>query len=246
MPQLDRQRRLWIYLPPGYGSGTESYPVLYMHDGQNLFSGKTSFSGEWGVDETLERMIKRNKLEKIIVVGIDNDPEFRLSEYSPFPFEYSGRLFQPQASEYAAFIVETLKPFIDSTYRTKAGREFTAVAGSSMGGLVSLYIGLQYQHVFSKVGAISSSFGICKEDLIRFINKQSKKYPMRFWIDTGTEESEIMEEKDYQIPVKNALISAGWRRGSEVKFRVFRGAEHNERHWRARLDKVLKFLYRKK
>jgi len=245
MPQLGRSRRLWIYLPPGYEDSDEHYQVLYMHDGQNLFSDKTSYSGEWGVDEVLEKLIEKNKINKIIVVAIDNDPLHRLNEYSPYLFEYEGMDFNPQADQYAAFIVETLKPYIDEQYRTKPSREHTAVMGSSMGGLISVYIGVKYQDVFSKVGALSSSFGVCKDGLIEFIETHPKKYPMRFWLDMGSKEIGNMDMDEYQIPVKDALIRAGWDKGQEVSFRVFHGAEHNEQSWNRRLDKVLKYLYKK-
>lgn len=245
IPQLKRTRRLWIYLPPGYENSEERYPVLYMHDGQNLFSSTTAFSGEWEVDETMEKLIQKNKIDEVIIVGIDNDPEHRLNEYSPYIFEYSGIEFRPQANEYAAFIVETLKPYIDENYRTKTSREHTAVMGSSMGGLISVYIGVKYQEVFSKVGALSSSFGICKDELVEFIAAHPKKYPMQFWLDMGSKEMGNMDLKEYQIPVKKALIKAGWNKGQEVKFRVFQGAEHNEQSWNKRFDKVLKHLYKK-
>ncbi len=244
MPQLKRSRRLWIYLPPGYENSDEHYPVLYMHDGQNLFDESSSFSGEWGVDETLEKMITNGKICKLIVVGIENHPEFRLNEYSPYLFEYSSFEFKPQAREYADFIVETLKPYIDNNYRTKPSREYTATAGSSMGGLVSVYIGVKYQSVFSKVGALSSSFGVCKDELVSFINEHPKEYPMRFWLDMGSEEMGNMDLNKYQIPVKNALINAGWNKENEIKFQIFPGAKHNEIYWRNRFDKVLKFLFK--
>lgn len=245
IPQLERTRRLWVYLPPGYENSDEHYPVLYMHDGQNLFSEESSYSGEWGVDEILEELIEKNKIEKMIVVAIDNDPLHRLNEYSPYLFEYAGLEFKPQASQYAAFIVETLKPYIDEQYRTKPTREHTAVMGSSMGGLISVYIGVKYQDVFSKVAALSSSFGVCKDGLIEFIETHPKKYPMHFWLDMGSKEMGNMDMDEYQIPVKDALIRAGWDKGQEVSFRVFHGAEHNEQSWNRRLDKVLKYLYKK-
>jgi predicted alpha/beta superfamily hydrolase len=245
MPQLERTRRLWVYLPPGYENCNDHYSVLYMHDGQNLFSEESSFSSEWGVDEIIEELIEKNEIEKMIVVAIDNDPKYRLNEYSPYLFEYAGLEFKPQANQYATFIVETLKPYIDEQYRTKPSREHTAVMGSSMGGLISVYIGVRYQDVFSKVGALSSSFGVCKDGLIEFIDAHPRKYPMQFWLDMGSEEMGNMDLNEYQIPVKNALIRAGWDKDQEVSFKIFQGAEHNEQSWNRRLDKVLKHLYKK-
>ena len=246
MPQLERSRRVWIYLPPGYKNSLKRYPVMYMHDGQNLFSDSTSFSGEWGIDETLEKMIKGKEIPKMIVVGIENHPRYRLDEYTPFPFEYHEQEINAEAQLYGRFLVETLKPYIDKHYRTKKGRKFTAVSGSSMGGLVSVYLALEYQDIFSKVGALSSAFGVCRDDLIGFIAQHPKKYPIRFWLDAGTEEGENMEIEINQIPIRNALIAAGWKEGREVNFKIYEGAEHNESYWRQRFGDVLEFLWDKK
>jgi pullulanase len=242
MPQLDRTRRIWIYLPPGYEQSRKRYPVLYMHDGQNLFADSTSFSGEWGVDETLERMIADGSVPPMIVVGIENS-QYRLSEYSPFDFEYKG-MHKGLASAYVRFIVETLKPYIDEHFRTKPGRKFTAIAGSSMGGLVSVYAAVTYQNVFSKVGALSSSFGVCRDDLVDYILAHPKKYIIRFWLDLGSEESEEMEYDVNQRPVIDALLAAGWKDNREVKFTLYEGARHHERYWRNRFSDVLLYLYK--
>jgi predicted alpha/beta superfamily hydrolase len=243
IPQLQRTRRIWIYLPPGYHESKKNYPVLYMHDGQNLFSDASSFSGEWGVDETLEKLIANKKLPKMIVVGIDNS-EYRLSEYTPFGFDYHGHEVIPEAEQYGKFLIETLKPYIDENYRTKRGRRHTGVAGSSMGGLVSTYLAVKYQDVFSKVGALSSSFGVCRDEMIKYIEHNPKEYPIRFWLDMGSEEAGNMELTENQIPVINALLQAGWKDGKEVKFEVYEGATHNERYWRARFDEVLMYLFK--
>jgi len=243
MPQLDRYRRLWIYLPPGYDKGNKKYPVLYMHDGQNLFSDATSFSGEWGVDETLEELISQKKIPKMIVVGIENS-QYRMSEYAPFFIHYLQYEIDGEAQEYGKFLVETLKPYIDKKYRTKPGRKTTALAGSSMGGLVSTFLGIKYQEVFSKVGALSSSFGVCRDEMIEFIKQNPKKHPMRIWMDIGSEEAGYMELNENQIPVKIALIEAGWIEGKEVKFKVFEGAKHNESYWRERFDEALLYLFK--
>lgn len=244
MPQLGRTRRIWIYLPPGYEKGSQRYPVMYMHDGQNLFADSTSFSGEWGVDETLQRMIMDKSIPKMIVVGIDNHPQFRLEEYTPFGFEYRGDKIDPEAQLYGQFIVETLKPYIDKHYKIKRGRRYTAVAGSSMGGLVSVYLALEYQDIFSKVGALSSAFGVCRDDFISYISQHPKEYSIRFCLDAGTEEGANMEIESNQIPVKQALIDAGWQDGKEVNFRIYEGAEHHESYWRERFGEVLEFLWR--
>ncbi|MGN6249399.1 MAG: alpha/beta hydrolase-fold protein, partial [Ginsengibacter sp.] len=134
IPQLKRTRRIWIYLPPEYKNSAKRYGVLYMHDGQNLFDAATSYSGEWGVDEYLDSIANKNEKE-VIVVGIDNGLSKRMSEYNPWEFENFGK---GEGDQYVDFLVKNLKPFIDEHYRTLKNKANTFIAGSSMGGLISL------------------------------------------------------------------------------------------------------------
>jgi len=158
MPQLYRTRKIWIYLPPDYSTSKKKYPVLYMHDGQNLFDEYTSGYGEWGVDECLDSIIKKGK-PGCIVVGIDNGPK-RMNEYNPYEFSDHG---PGEGDAYILFLVETLKPYIDKHYRTMSSRENTFIAGSSMGGLISYYAMLRYPDVFGKAGIFSASFWIAPQ-----------------------------------------------------------------------------------
>jgi predicted alpha/beta superfamily hydrolase len=154
MPQLDRNRTIWLYLPTDYHSTTKSYPVLYMHDGQNLFDHATSFVGEWEIDETLDSLAKLG-YEVPIVVGINNGQQRRIDELTPWPNDkYGGG----DGEAYLKFLTETLKPKIDSAYRTKPQARHTGIMGSSLGGLISFYGGLAYNHVFGIIGAFSPSF----------------------------------------------------------------------------------------
>ncbi|MBI5958142.1 MAG: alpha/beta hydrolase, partial [Chloroflexi bacterium] len=152
-PQLDNQRRLFVYLPPSYGQTGRRYPVVYMHDGQNLFDAALSFSGEWQVDETLEALSAEGI--EAIVVGIPNlDGEItgaRLDEYGPFPSVLRGGR-GGRGAEYVAFIADTVKPLIDADFRTLPDRDHTSTAGSSMGGLISLYAFFARPEVFSRAG----------------------------------------------------------------------------------------------
>lgn len=153
IPQLNRQRRIWLYLPPDYATTDRSYPVLYMHDGQNLFDPGTSFAGEWEVDETLDALFSEGD-PGIIVVGIDNGGSHRLAEYTPWPNpQYGGG----EGDAYVDFLTETLKPYIDANYRTLPEAEHTGIMGSSLGGLISLYGALREPEVFGKVGVFSPS-----------------------------------------------------------------------------------------
>ena len=154
IPQLDRTRGIWIYLPPDYDTDYKYYPVLYMHDGQNLFEDTTSFMGEWGVDETLDSLFA-NGYEVPIVIGINNGGMQRIEELTPWSNEkYGGG----DGDLYMQFIVESLKPEVDKRYRTLPEAINTAIFGSSLGGLISVYGGLKYNNAFHKIGAFSPSF----------------------------------------------------------------------------------------
>ena len=177
MPQLQRSRRVWLYLPPGYDApgNTARYPVLYMHDGQNVFDAATSYVGEWGVDETLDSLAAAG-VTAPIVVAVDHGGERRLDEYSPWrneTFRWPGS--DPDApaapgpgpggegEAYVEFLTTTLKPTIDARFRTLPGRETTGILGSSMGGLISLYAALRHPDVFGRVGVFSPAFWFAPE-----------------------------------------------------------------------------------
>ena len=159
IPQLNRTRRVWIYLPPTYNSSTKKYPVLYMHDGQNVFDDATSFSGEWGVDEALDTLGLKTK--ECIVVGIDNGGDKRLNEYCPYDFSLpGGQKGKGEGNLYLQFLAKTLKPFIDKKYRTIKESKNTFIAGSSMGGLISMYAVLEYPKIFGGAGVFSPAFWV--------------------------------------------------------------------------------------
>ncbi len=153
IPQLNRNRRIWIYLPNEYENNKKQYPVLYMHDGQNIFDEYTASFGEWGIDECLDSLIAAGK-KPCIVVGIDNGTK-RMNEYNPFAFSEFG---EGEGDKYVGFIAQTLKPFIDKQYRTLSSKENTIIAGSSMGGLISYYAMIKEPQVFGKAGIFSPAF----------------------------------------------------------------------------------------
>jgi predicted alpha/beta superfamily hydrolase len=155
MPGLGRKRQVRLYLPPGYATSGKRYPVLYMHDAQNLFDDATAYAGEWKVDETLNALARSGQLE-LIVVGIDNGLEKRMQELNPWPSSYGAG----EGRQYMDFIVNVVKPLIDAQYRTQPGREHTAIMGSSMGGLISHYAIDQYPEVFSKAGIFSPAYSM--------------------------------------------------------------------------------------
>ncbi|MCO6041449.1 alpha/beta hydrolase-fold protein [Thermococcus alcaliphilus] len=238
IPQLgNRERRIWVYLPPDYNQSNRRYPVLYMHDGQNLFDQATSFAGEWQVDETLERLFKEKGFA-IIVVGIDNGGDKRIDEYSPWVNSGYGRGGEGDA--YVRFIVETLKPYIDSKYRTLPNE--TGIMGSSLGGLISIYAGFKYPEVFKYVGAMSSAFWFNPE-IYEFV-KNSTAGPEKIYIDWGT-----LEGKDPEAYIETnkklveILKEKGYREGVNLMVIEEKGAIHNEYYWARRFPNAVLWLF---
>lgn len=184
IPQLKRTRRVTVYLPENYETDTKKrYPVLYMHDGQNLFDDATSFSGEWGVDEFLDTQ----KDKACIVVAIDHGNDKRLTEYNPYN---NDRFGAGEGKAYVSFLAKTLKPFIDKKFRTSKSREKTFVAGSSMGGLISLYAVIVYPKVFSAAGVFSPAFHVAGSELLKDIEKAEIAQDIRLFMYAGKKESD--------------------------------------------------------
>lgn len=151
-------RRIWVYLPPSYASTGKKYPVLYMHDGQNLFDTYTSGYGEWGVDEVLDSLIAKGAPE-CIVIGVDNAGAERMREYNP----YDSKFGEAKGKQYVDFLANTLKPYVDKNYRTQPDVKHTSIAGSSMGGLISMYAIAMYPKIYGKAGIFSPAFWIGKK-----------------------------------------------------------------------------------
>ncbi len=238
---LENIRDVIVYLPPGYGSEDwRRYPVLYLHDGQNLFDSATAFGGtEWQVDETAERLMSRGSLPPLIIVGIYNTGEHRIDEYTPTadPRQKRGG----KADSYGRFIIEELKPFIDRRYRTLAGPEFTGLGGSSLGGLVSLYLGLKYPYVFSKLMVMSPSVWWDYGFILRYVKALPAKPSTRIWLDIGTKEGTFTPS--YVRELRDLLIAQGWRLNADLRFKEVRGGQHNERAWAKRVGAAMRFLY---
>lgn len=236
MPQLNRKRKIWIYLPKGYATVGKSYPVLYMHDGQNLFNEQTAANGEWGVDETLDSIQKITGKE-CIVVGIENGKDKRMSEYTPYNFTYNKTTVQAEGKEYIEFIVQTLKPFIDSKYRTKKAPEFTGIAGSSLGGLISYYALIKYPTIFGSAGIFSPSFWLssqCFSDAETFITTTNP----RFYFYGGGRESTTMVADIKKI----AATLSGKNNNYQITTSIDPLGEHNEKNWRREFPAFYKWL----
>lgn len=224
MPQLNRSRRIWLYLPNDYATTTKTYPVIYLQDGQNLFDNLTAFSGEWEVDETL-RAKQLQGDSGVIVVGIDNGGGQRINEYSPWVnAQYGGG----QGNLYMDFIVQTLKPHIDSLYRTKPDRLNTAIGGSSMGGLISLYGTLQHQSVFGKALIFSPSLWFSPA-LWPFIAQQGRTQDFKLYLLAGGQESANMVTQMNQL--YQDLLAAGFS-PAELNLVIKADGQHSEWFWK--------------
>ncbi|MBM7112464.1 alpha/beta hydrolase [Archangium primigenium] len=238
-------RRLIVWLPPGYDTpgDTRRYPVLYMHDGQNLMDALTAFARvEWNVDETAEALVRAGRVEPVIIVGIYNTGMDRLPEYTHTATEKypdAGR-----ADLYGDFLVNELKPFIDRAYRTRPEGACTGLAGSSLGGLVSLYLGMKYPDTFTRLGVISPSVWWDERDILGRVAALSGPLPLRIWVDMGTQEGDHEEAETVEDAARlhQALLEKGWPE-DDVRYTVYEGAEHTEAAWSARFAEVLEYLY---
>ncbi|MBL8784718.1 MAG: carbohydrate esterase, partial [Deltaproteobacteria bacterium] len=234
-------RDLVIYLPPGYSDAANAavrYPVLYMHDGQNLMDPATSaFGTEWQVDETAEMMISAGDVAPVIIVGVGNTVD-RIPEYTPVvDAEYGGG----DADDYGRFLTEELMPYIDSHYRTDTAGARTGLAGSSLGGLVSLYLGLEYPNDFGRLGVISPSVWWADQYIVGYVEALATKPPLHIWLDIGTTEGQ--ETVSDTRLLRDALTAKGWVLNQDLAYHEYQGASHNEAAWAARFDEILKDLY---
>ncbi len=234
IPQLNSTRRIWVYLPPDYKKSKKRYPVLYMFDGQNLFDQATSFAGEWGVDESLQRLYNESGFS-IIVVGIDNGGDKRVDEYAPWVNRKYGR--GGEGNETLKFIVELLKPYIDSQYRTLPNE--TGIMGSSLGGLMALYAGFKYPEVFRYVGAMSPALWF-NPQIYSFINS-SKAGPEKIYIDWGLREGEEMNKTCTEMVA--LLKGKGYTEGKNLMVVVDKNGGHSEYYWGRRFPKAVLWLF---
>ncbi len=238
IPQLSTTRKIWLYLPPDYVTSTKNYPVLYMQDGQNLFDDMTSFSGEWQVDETLNTLFNQGNYGAI-VVGIDNGGGQRLNEYSPWVNpQYGGG----SGDEYAAFLANTLKPYIDANYRTRPEPAMNALIGSSMGAVISTYAACEYPNAFRKVGNLSPAYWFALSSMNNYINTlpASVLQNHRMYFVCGSNESSSM------VPdvntVKNNLMGKGMTASNTIT-QFDPAGTHSESFWRSEFGAVYTWLF---
>jgi predicted alpha/beta superfamily hydrolase len=236
---LANMRPVVVYLPPDYASGSARYPVLYLHDGQNVFDQATAFGDEWRVDETAQELITKKRIEPLIIVGVYNKGEERIDEYTPTARPDKGG--GGDADTYGRMLVEELKPFIDRTYRTRPDVESTAMGGSSLGGLLTLYVGLRYPKTFGKLAVLSPSVWWDDRVIVREVESLRRKTKQRIWLDAGTREGPDVIPDVRRL--REALVAKGWTIAQDLMYYEARGGEHNERSWAKRVGPMLKFLF---
>lgn len=238
MPELNAHRRIWIYLPEDYLTSGKSYNVLYMHDGQNLFDTYTSFAGEWGIDETLDSLIHTGD-DGCIVIGIENGGNQRMYEYTPWTHpRYGGG----GGDKYIQFIKNTLKPYVDSHFRTNPGPENTGIMGSSLGGLISFYAGMAYPETFGRVGIFSPSFWYSSRtyDLAKSFSSDSESY---LYMMAGDREGAGVVKDMYDV---GRILSDNGLPDYQLFMAHHADGEHSEWFWRREFPDAYSWLFEKK
>jgi predicted alpha/beta superfamily hydrolase len=237
---LRNQRDLIVYLPPGYDEQQRrAFPVLYLHDGQNLFDGSTAFGGtDWHVGQTADHFIHQGQVEPLIIVGIYNTGKERLREYTP---TRAPRLGGGSANRYAKFLLEEVRPFLRNTYRILEGPENTGIGGSSLGGLVSLYLGIRKPKIFGRIAALSPSVWWNERVILRFAAAAPVRPLPRVWLDIGTREGPRIVDDVERF--RDILLGKGWQLGRDLQYQRIEDGEHNENAWAQRVGPFLQFLF---
>jgi predicted alpha/beta superfamily hydrolase len=238
---VEERHDLVVYLPPMYeAEGERRFPVLYMQDGQNLFDPETSFikGNYWRMGETADALATAGAIDPLIIVGIYNAGLKRLEEYTPVEDK---RLGGGHADDYGRMLVQELKPLIDARYRTLPGAENCGLGGSSLGGLVTLYLGLQHPSVFSRLAVMSPSVWWRNRTILKTVAALGKKPDLSIWLDMGTRESKrgLADARS----LRDGLIKKGWQLGEDLAYCEAEGAEHTESAWAERAGPMLRFLF---
>jgi predicted alpha/beta superfamily hydrolase len=240
---LSKKRDLIVYLPGIYEKRPDlRFPVLYLEDGQNLFDPATSFiPGQyWRVGETADALIAQGAIQPLVIVGIYNTGKQRLAEYTP---TRDRKLGGGKADKYGRLLVETLQPFIESRYRIAQGPANKGLGGSSLGGLLTIYLGMQYPQVFGKLAVLSPSVWWNQRAILKCV--AGAKIPQqrpRIWLDVGTNEGGTRTVENV-TSLRDALLQKGWKENRDLHFEIFPGAQHNEAAWAQRVSPFLQFLF---
>jgi len=239
---LNNDRDVTIYLPPGYNDRDDvRYPVLYMHDGQNLFEGERAFipGQHWRLGEAADEAIGSRSARPMIIVGIDNTGASRIDEYTPTndPARHGGG----KANDYGRMIIEELKPIIDAKYRTLPDGPNTALGGSSLGGLATLHLGLTHPDVFGSLAVMSPSVWWHNRAILSDVESFASPQRPRIWLDMGGREG--VEGLNDARSLRDLLRRKGWRDDADFNYFEDRRADHSERAWAKRAPAVLEFLF---
>ncbi len=240
---LPNVRDVIVYVPPGYEEEAErTYPVLYMQDGQNLFDGRTSFIRDrtWEIREQADEVIEAGEVEPLIIVGIYNTGDRRLAEYT---HERDWQRGGGEAAKYGRLLTEDLMPWIARQYRARTGRESTGVGGSSLGGLVTLYLGLRHAHHFGKLAVLSPSVWWNHKSILGYVNERAPQIweRPRMWLDVGEREGSRTLRDAEQLARR--LKANGWVAGDTLHFERVADGTHDEASWARRVKPMLRFLY---
>lgn len=237
---LPAPRDIIVALPPDYVVTERRYPVLYLHDGQNLFDGETSFiKGRiWDVHSTVDRLIAEGAIEPLIVVGVYNTGVDRMEEYTPMR---DPKLGGGNAKLYGRLLVEELKPWVDAHYRTLDGPTHTGVGGSSLGGLVSLYLGLSWPNVFGRLAVLSPSIWWGRGGMLQYVRHMHPEPRPRIWLDVGLAEGPTMLERCDAL--HRLLQRRGWKEDANLRYLRVPDGRHDELAWAGRVAPFLRFLF---
>jgi predicted alpha/beta superfamily hydrolase len=238
---LPDDRAVQVYLPTQYIEQEERrFPVFYLHDGQNLFDGRTSYipGRTWRANETADRLNAEGLIEPVILVGIANTGLRRMAEYTP---TRDMRMGGGDGQKYGRLLVEELKPWIDRTFRTRVGPEDTGLGGSSLGGLISLFLGWEHPSVFGKLAVMSPSVWWDYRSILSIINQAGAKPNLRIWMDMGMAEG-ARHIRDADL-LAQVLVRHGWKLGADLVYEKAVGAVHDEQAWAERFGDVLRFLF---
>jgi len=240
---LPGKRDLIVYVPPGYDcEAGRTYPVLYLQDGQNLFDPRTSFipGRTWEVREHADAAIRAGEVEPLIVVGIYNTGDRRLAEYT---HESDRQMGGGEAAEYGLTLTREILPWIATRYRVRTDRESTGLGGSSLGGLVSLYLGLRYATWFGKLAVLSPSVWWNHKSILGYVNEHAPGIWDRpkLWLDVGDKEG---KRTVHEVEMLNRRLKANhWRAGETLHFEKVHGGTHDESSWARRVRPMLRFLF---
>lgn len=240
---LRAQRDVTVYLPPGYGDDAKRrYPLLILQDGQNLFDPQTSFirGRTWRVAETADAVIGAGLVEPLVIAGVANGGERRLAEYTP---SRDWKMGGGDAGKYSDMLIRELLPFLRSEYRLRDGAENTGIGGSSLGGLLSLWLGLRHAETFGKLAVLSPSVWWNHKYIVSYLNDAAPELPQRprIWLDVGDAEGRRTLADAELLAAR--LTTHGWREGVDLQFKRVAGGRHDEDSWAQRVGPMLRFLY---